>query len=216
MKSVLVIGLGRFGRHLATKLQELGNDVMIVDRNAELVERFAGKFTDSQIGDCTNEDVVKALVANDFDLYFVTIGEDFQSSLVIASLLKKHGARCVIAKSNQDIQHDLLLKIGADEVVYPEKEAAEKLAIRYNQKNIFDYIQLSSDYSICEIPILRDWQGRTIIDLNVRKKYNINIIAVKSGELLLPNPAPDYKFRRGDHIIIVGRSSDIFKLTNKT
>jgi trk system potassium uptake protein TrkA len=216
MKSVLVIGLGRFGRHLATKLQELGNDVMIVDRDAELVERFAGKFTDSQIGDCTNEDVVKALVANDFDLYFVTIGEDFQSSLVIASLLKKHGAKCVIAKSNQDIQFDLLLKIGADEVIYPEKEAAEKLAIRYNQKNIFDYIQLSGDYSICEIPTLKDWTGKTIIDLNVRKRFNINIIAVKEGELLVPNPAPDYKFKKDSHIIIVGRSSDIFRLTSKT
>jgi trk system potassium uptake protein TrkA len=208
--------MGRFGRHLATRLLDMGNDVMIVDRDADLVEQFSSRFTDSQIGDCTNEDVVRTLVANDFDLYFVTIGEDFQSSLVITSLLKKHGARCVIAKSNQDIQHDLLLKIGADEVVYPEKEEAEKLAIRYNQKNIFDYIQLNSDYSICEAPIMKDWVGKSIVDIGVRKKFNINIIAIKNGDVLNPNPGPEYVFRSTDHIMIIGRSSDIFKLTSKT
>ena len=216
MKSVLVIGMGRFGRHLATRLQDMGNDVMIVDRDAALVEQYSGRFTDSQIGDCTNEDVVRSLVSNDFDLYFVTIGEDFQSSLVITSLLKQYGARCVIAKSSQDIQHDLLLKIGADEVVYPEKEEAEKLAIRYNQKNIFDYIQLSSDYSICEAPILKEWAGKSIVDIGVRKKYNINIIAIKNGDVLNPNPGPEYVFRASDHVMIIGRSSDIFRLTSKT
>lgn len=213
MKSVLVIGMGRFGRHLAHKMLELGNDVMVVDQDADLVERFSGRFTDSYIGDCTNEDVIKALVANDFDLYFVTMGEDFQSSLVITSLLKQHGARCVIAKSNQDIQHDLLLKIGADEVVYPEREAAEKLAIRYNQKNIFDYIQLSSEYSICEIPAPKDWIGKTIIALDVRRRYNINIIAIKQDSLLQPTPGPDYVFKKDDHVVMIGKSDDIFSLT---
>lgn len=215
MKSVLVIGMGRFGRHLAHKMLELGNDVMIVDKNAELVERFSGRYTDSYIGDCTNEDVIKALVANNFDLHFVTIGEDFQSSLVITSLLKQHGAKCVIAKSNQDIQHDLLRKIGADEVVYPEREAAEKLAIRYNQKNIFDYIQLSGEYSICEIPAPTDWVNKTIIALDVRRRFNINIIAIKQGDILQPTPGPDYVFKNDDHIVIIGKSDDIFKLTSK-
>ena len=215
MKSVLVIGMGRFGRHLAHKMLELGNDVMIVDKDAELVERFSGRYTDSYIGDCTNEDVIKALVANNFDLHFVTIGEDFQSSLVITSLLKQYGARHVIAKSNQDIQHDLLKKIGADEVVYPEREAAEKLAIRYNQKNIFDYIQLSGEYSICEIPVVSEWVGKTIIALDVRRRYNLNIIAIKQGDILQPTPGPDYVFKKDDHIVIIGKSDDIFSLTSK-
>lgn len=215
MKSVLVIGMGRFGRHLAHKMLELGNDVMIVDKDADLVERFSGRFTDSYIGDCTNDHVIKALVANNFDLYFVTIGEDFQSSLVITSLLKQHGAKHVIAKSNQDIQHDLLIKIGADEVVYPEREAAEKLAIRYNQKNIFDYIRLSGEYSICEIPAPRDWLGKTILDLDVRKRYNLNIIAVKQDSVLQPSPSPEYVFKKDDHIVIIGKSDDIFSLTSK-
>lgn len=215
MKSVLVIGLGRFGRHLARKMLDLGNDVMVVDKDPDLVERFSGRFTDSYIGDCTNEDVIKTLVANKFDLYFVTMGEDFQSSLVITSLLKQYGAKHVIAKSNQDIQHNLLLKIGADEVVYPEREAAEELAIRYNQENIFDYFQLSSEYSICEIPVPKDWIGKAIINLDVRRKYNLNIIAIKQGSVLQPNPGPDYVFKKDEHIVVVGKSDDIFSLSAK-
>lgn len=216
MKSVLVIGMGRFGRHLAHKMLELGNDVMIVDKDAAIIEQLSSRFTDSHIGDCTNADIIQALVANDFDLYFVTMGKDFQSSLVITSLLKQYGAKNVIAKSSQDIQQDLLLKLGADEVVYPEREIAEKLAIRYNQKNIFDYIQLSSDYSICEIPIIKEWIHKTIISLDVRKRYNINIIAIKRGDVIHTSPGPDYQFQKDDHIVIVGKTTDIFKLTSRT
>ncbi|MBE6948795.1 MAG: TrkA family potassium uptake protein [Ruminococcaceae bacterium] len=215
MKSVLVIGMGRFGRHLASKMLELGNDVMVVDKNAEIVERFSGRFTDSYIGDCTNEQVVKALVANNFDLYFVSIGEDFQSSLVITSLLKQFGAKKVIAKANQDIQHDLLIKIGADEVIYPEREVAETLAIRYNQQNIFDYIKLSGEYSICEIPVVRDWIGKAIITIDVRNKHHVNIIAIKQDDVLQPIPGANYVFRENDHIVLIGRNEDIFKLTSK-
>ena len=129
MKSVLVIGMGRFGRHLAGRMLDLGNDVMIVDSNEKLIEELSIRFGDSQIGDCTNENVIKSLGVDQFDICFVTMGEDFQSSLVITSLLKKYNARFVIAKANQDIQADLLKKIGADEIVYPEKEIANKLNI---------------------------------------------------------------------------------------
>ena len=130
MKSVLVIGMGRFGRHVAAKMQELGNDVMIVDRDAEIVNSLAEQFTDAHIGDCTSEAVIRSLGVKQMDICFVSMGEDFQSSLVITSLLKRAGAKCVVAKANQEIQADLLYQIGADEVVYPEREIAEKLAIR--------------------------------------------------------------------------------------
>ena len=120
MKSVLVIGLGRFGRHLAYKMKELGNDVMIVDKDEKLVNEMAEKFTDSHIGDCTNEAVIRSLGVKQMDCCFVSIGEDFQSSLVITSLLKRAGAKHVVAKANQEIQEELLVQIGADEVVYPE------------------------------------------------------------------------------------------------
>lgn len=215
MKSVLVIGMGRFGRHLATKMKELGNDVMVVDKDDKLIEQLSVKYEDSNVGDCTNESVVRALGVDTFDLCFVTIGEDFQSSLVITSLLKRFHAKTVIAKANQDIQAELLQKIGADEIVYPEKEMAEKIAVRYNANNIFDYIQLTSEYSIYEIKVLHDWVGKSISSVDVRRKYNVNIIAVKSGNALSPMPGADYVFQKEDHMVVIGRSGDVFKLTAK-
>ena len=215
MKSVLVIGMGRFGRHLATKMQELGNDVMIVDRDADLVNEVAETFTDSHIGDCTNEAVIRSLGVNKMDICFVSIGEDFQSSLVITSLLKRAGAKHVVAKANQEIQADLLTRIGADEVVYPEREIAEKLAVRYNANNIFDYIQLTSDYSIYEIPVPTAWVGKTIAEVDVRRKHRVNIIAIKCENTLQPTPGADYVFRTEDHTVVIGKSADVFKLSGK-
>lgn len=215
MKSVLVIGMGRFGRHLATKMQALGNDVMIVDRDADLVNEVAETFTDSHIGDCTNEAVIRSLGVNKMDICFVSIGEDFQSSLVITSLLKRAGAKHVVAKANQEIQADLLTRIGADEVVYPEREIAEKLAVRYNANNIFDYIELTSDYSIYEIPVPSAWVGKTIAEVDVRRKHRVNIIAIKCENTLQPTPGPDYVFRADDHTVVIGKSADVFKLTGK-
>ena len=145
MKSILVIGMGRFGRHLAKKMLELGNDVMIVDKDTSVIEQYSTVFTDSQIADCTNENVLRALGVNHFDICFVAIGDDFQSSLVITALLKELNAKFVVAKAKQDIQADLLMRIGADEVVYPEREMAEKLAVRYNATNIFDFIELTKE-----------------------------------------------------------------------
>lgn len=215
MKSVLVIGMGRFGRHLAEKMQELGNDVMIVDRDERLINDMASQFTDSHIGDCTSEAVIRALGVKQMDICFVSIGEDFQSSLVITSMLKRAGAKCVVAKANQEIQADLLKQIGADEVVYPERDLAEKLAVRYNANNIFDYIQLTEDYSIYEIPIPVSWVGRTIMEVDVRRKHHVNIIAIKSGNTLQPTPSADFVFRAEDHIVVIGKSADVFKLTGK-
>ena len=215
MKSILVIGMGRFGRHLAKKMLDLGNDVMIVDKDSEIFEQLAEKFTDSYIGDCTNEGVIRSLGVKHFDLCFVTIGEDFQSSLVITSLLKRFDAKCVIAKANQNIQAELLLKIGADEVVYTEREIAEKLAVRYNARNIFDYIQLTSEYSIYEIPVLQSWIGKTIMEVDVRRKYRVNIIAVKKENSLNPLPGADYIFKPDEHIVVIGKATDVFKINAK-
>lgn len=215
MKSVLVIGMGRFGRHLASKMQALGNDVMIVDRNPDLVNEVASEFTDSHIGDCTNEAVIRSLGVKQMDICFVSIGEDFQSSLVITSLLKRAGAKCVVAKANQEIQADLLMRIGADEVVYPEREIAEKLAVRYNANNIFDCIQLTADYSIYEIPVPKTWVGQSIAEADVRRKHRVNIIAIKCDSTLQPTPGAEYVFRAEDHIVLIGKSTDVFKLTGK-
>ena len=215
MKSVLVIGMGILGQHLAARMQELGNDVMIVDKKEEVIQELSPLFKDSFVGDCTNEGVLKSLGVNNFDYCFVAIGENFYASLEITSILKELGAKCVVSKAKRERQAEFLKKIGADEVFYPEKEIAEKLAVRYNATNIFDYINLTSDYLISEIPIIANWAGKAIEDINVRATFNINIIAVKSKNSLYPAPGGKYIFKEGDHIIVIGRSTDIFKLSAK-
>jgi len=215
MKSILVIGMGRFGRHLAKKMLELGNDVMIVDKDASVIEQYSTMFTDSQIADCTNENVLRALGVNHFDICFVAIGDDFQSSLVITALLKELHAKYVVAKAKQDIQADLLMRIGADEVVYPEREMAEKLAVRYNATNIFDFIELTKEYAIYEIPVPSAWAGKTISEINIRQKYKINIIAMKINNDLKLLPGADYRFTDTDHMVVIGKAADVFKLSDR-
>lgn len=215
MKSILVIGMGILGRHLAYKMQELGNDVMIIDKNEELIQELSAKFKDAIVGDCTNEGVLRALGINNFDYCFVAIGEDFYASLEITSILKELGAKYVVSKAKLQRQATFLKQIGADEVFYPEKEIAEKLAVRYNATNIFDYIELTSDYSIFEIPILPKWINKSIMDVNVRHTYSINIIAIKNGSAINPAPTGNYVFCKDDHIVVIGKSSDVFKLTAK-
>ena len=215
MKSVLIIGMGHMGRHLASKLQALGNEVMIVDKNPDVITALSDRFTDSNICDCTNGSIIEALGVDNFDICFVTIGEDFQASLVVTSLLKQYGARMIVSKAKQKIQADLLRKIGADEIVWPEKEIAEKLAVRYNADNIFDYIPLTAEYSIYELPVPAAWVGQSLTELNGRRKYQVTIIAVKHDTALDPNVGPDYRFVQGDHVILIGQSDRVFRLANK-
>ncbi len=212
MKSILVIGLGRFGRHLAKKMMDLGNDVMIVDKDAEIIEHYSMTFTDSQIADCTNSAVLRSLGVHHFDICFVCIGGDFQSSLVITALLKELKAKYVVAKAKQDIQADLLSRIGADEVIYPEREMAETLAVRYSANNLFDYIELTEEYGIFEISVPTSWIGRSIKELDVRRKYRINIIGIKYEDELKLLPGADYCFKEEDHIMLIGKRDEMDKL----
>ena len=215
MKSILVIGMGRFGRHLANKLVELGNDVMIIDRNEDIINSLSSNFTDAFVGDCTNPAFIKSLGINNFYICFVTIGDNFQSSLEITSLLKEYGAKYIVSKATVDMQAKFLKQIGADEVVYPEHDMAIRLAIKHNATNVFDYIEIGQEYAIYEIPILEDWINKSIIDVNVRKKYNVNIVAIKNNGQLISSPGPDYIFNENDHIIVVAKSEDIDNITKK-
>lgn len=215
MKSILVIGMGSVGIHLARRLTALKNEVMIVDENEEIIEELAPEFADAQIGDCTNPLVLKSLGVNNFDVCFVTIGDNFQSSLEITSLLKEMGAKVVVSKAITDIQTKFLLRNGADDVFNPEKEIAEKMAIRYNQENIFNFIELSEEFSIFEIPIKSDWVGKTIIEVDVRKKYHINILAIKESDSVTSVPDGNYIFKATDHIIVLGKPDDVFKLSSR-
>ena len=215
-KSVLVIGIGRLGSHLAEKMQDLGHDVMILDKNADSIKKVASHFADAKIADYTSEDILRTLDIPSFDLCFITIGDNFEDSMVTTLTLKKLGAKYVAVRARDDIQCELLRKIGADEIIYADGEVADKLAIRHNGNNIFDYIALAGGYAIFEVPIIKEWKGRTISELDVRKKYKINIIAIKNGNSINPSPMPDYLFKEDDHIFVLGQSRDVFRMSVKT
>lgn len=215
MKSVLVIGLGRFGRHLCAKLAQLGNEVMIVDKDEAVVAELADTVTSAQIADCTEENVLRALGVHNFDLCFVCIGSNFASSLLITSMLKDLGARRIIAKASASTHMRLLLRNGADEVVYPERDSAERIAMRTSASNVFDYIELTDEHAIYEIPPLAGWIGKTILELDVRNKYRINILAVKTGDALRPLPGANYVFTGSEHILALAGREDVKKLLKK-
>ncbi len=215
-KSVLIIGIGRLGSHLAEKMQDLGHDVIVLDSREESIKKMANHFDDARIADYTSEDVLRELDIPSFDLCFITVGDDFEASMITTLTLKKLGAKYVAARARDEVQCALLKKIGADEIIYADGEVADKLAIRHNGNNIFDYIALAGGYAIFEVPIVKEWKGRTISEIDVRKKYKINIIAIKNGNSINPTPMPDYCFKEDDHIFVLGQSRDVFKLSVRT
>ncbi len=215
MKSILIIGIGRFGRHLCQKFASLDNEVMVVDRDEAAVSAVASDVTSAQIADCTDEGVLRDLGVHNFDMCFVCIGSDFTSSLLITSMLKDVGAKRVIAKASRDIQAKLLLRNGADEVVYPERESAERLATRLSAENVFDYIELTPEYSIYEIPPLSAWVKHSVKEVEVRNRYHINILAIKENGELRPLPGGDYVFTGKEHLLAMASREDARKLLRK-
>lgn len=211
MKSVLLIGLGRFGRHIAMKLNDLNHQVMAVDQNEERVNAVLPFVTNAQIGDSTNEEFLSSLGIRNFDTCIVTIGDNFQNSLETASLLKELGAKKVIARASRGVQEKFLLRNGADEVVYPEKQLASWTAIRCTSEHILDYIELDEDYSIFELDIPEEWNGKTIIQLNIRKKYGINILGIRENGRLNMNITPDTLLDSGKSILVLGNQKEIQK-----
>ncbi len=211
MKTILLIGLGRFGRHVAMKLNELNHQVMAVDKVEERVDAILPYVTSAQIGDSTSDAFIKSLGVRNFDVCIVAIGDSFQSSLETTSLLKEMGAKKVVARATRDVHAKFLLRNGADEVVYPEKQIANWTAIRYSSDHIFDYIELSHDFAIVEIPVPKTWNGKTIGQIDIRKKYNINIMAVKAhGELNL-SIAPETSLSEDETMLVLGNIHDIQK-----
>ncbi len=213
MKSILIVGLGRFGSYMAKKFSELGNEVMALDTDEERVNELLPYVTSAQIGDATKPSVLEDLGVDGYDLCVVSVGENFQSSLEATSLLKEAGAKRVLSRASTEIQAKFLLRNGADEVVFAEKQMAEKLAVRYSADNIFDYIQLTPEYAIYEIPTPHGWEGKSIREKNVRAKYSLNILAVKHGEKIDPLPAADYVFDPAARLIVMCRKADIERIT---
>ena len=181
MKNILLIGIGRFGKHIALQLNKLGHEVMAVDSNEERINSVLPFVTNAQIGDSTNADFLKSLGIGNYDVCIVTIGGDFQNSLETTSLLKELGAKKVISRAERDVQEKFLLRNGADGVVYPEKQIAKWAAIRYTADHIRDYIEIDDSHAIFEVEAPKQWIGKTIGDIDIRRKYNINVLAVKQN-----------------------------------
>lgn len=209
MKAILLIGLGRFGFTMAKKLHELGHEVMAIDTSEERINSVLPYVTSAQIGDCTNEQYMASLGVRNFDLCVVAIGDNFQNSLETTALLKDLGAKFVLSRASRDIHAKFLLRNGADQVVFPEKEMAIRAAVRYSSDNIFDYIELTPDHSIYEIPVPSDWVGNTVVGVNVRNRYGLSILAIKYNDTIHPLPGAEYQFQENDTLVIMGSNRDI-------
>ena len=166
-------------------------------------------LTNAQIGDATNELFVESLGVRNFDLCVVAIGDNFQSSLETTALLKDYGAPFVLSRANRDVHAKFLLRNGADRIVYPEKEMAQRMAVKYGNDNIFDCIELTDEYSIYEIPVPESWVGKSILEKDVRKKYGISILATKRLETLYPLPGAEHVFAEDENLIILGHFKDV-------
>ena len=211
MKSILLIGLGRFGWHIAIKLDELNHQVMAVDNNESRVEAVLPYVRNAQIGDATNEDFIRSLGVRNFDVCIVAIGDNFQSSLETTSLLKELGAKMVVSRAARDVHAKFLLRNGADEVVYPEKQLASWTAIRYSADHIFDYVELDEEHGIFEISIPDAWIGKTVGELDIRKKYNVNIMALRCNGVLDMNIASETLLGDDQTMLVLGNIKNIQK-----
>ena len=211
MKSILLIGLGRFGRHIAKKLDELHHQVMAVDKEDTRVDAVLPFVTNAQIGDATNEDFLSSLGVGNFDVCIVAIGDSFQNSLEVTSLLKELGARMVVSRASRDVHAKFLLRNGADEIVYPERQLADWVAIRYSADHILDYIELDEEHAIFEISIPEEWLGKTIGQLDIRKKYDINIMALKTNDIMNLKISSDTQLLKGSTMLVLGETKHIQK-----
>lgn len=204
MKTILLIGLGRFGNHIATELYRLGHQVMAVDINEERVNEILPFVTNAQIGDSTNADFLESLGVRNFDVCYVAIGKDFQSSLETTLTLKELGAEFVVSRASSDVHSKFLLRNGADEVVYPEKQIGKWASIRYSADHILDYIELDDYHAIFEVSVPRSWRGMSIGQLDIRKKYNINILAVKENGKFNGSVSSDTVLSEGKTLLVLG------------
>lgn len=212
MKSILLIGLGRFGRHIAEKLYELDHQVMAVDRREGRVDAVLPFVTNAQIGDSTNPDFLRSLGIGNFDFCIVAIGDDFQSSLETTSLLKELGAKLVVSRAASDVHAKFLARNGADDVIYPERQLANWTAIRYSADHILDYIELDQEHSIVEVRVPAEWENKTVAELDVRKRYSLNIMALKEEGTLNMAIAPETVVTADQTMLVLGTTKQLQKV----
>ncbi len=215
MKSFLIIGMGSLGNHLLAELDKQNCEIMAVDMNESKLEGLKSAYRNlvsTPVCDCTNRSVLQGLGVEDFDVCFVCIEDYFQACLEITDLLKELGAKKVYSTANRDIEEKFLKRSGADRIIYPERDICRKIAGVECSQNVFDYINLADNYSIFEILVPKKWQGKNVIELDIRNKYNVNIIAFKQGEKIIPFSA-NYIFKEDEHLLVLGSAEDIKKLT---
>lgn len=211
MKSFLIIGMSTFGQHLLKQLSSRKCDVMIADKDENIITPFLSYAVSAKIADCTNENVLRSFGVDEFDCCFVCLGGNFTEALEVCSLLKELGAVKIISEVNREIEKKFLLRNGADEVVYPEEDMAIRVAAEESSDSVFDFFDLSDGYSIYEISVPRNWAGKSLKELRIREKYNINIIAVKQNGHIVPVLSPDSKLSSEEHIIVMCHKDDIKK-----
>ncbi len=211
MKSILLIGINNFGTMLAKQLHDLGHQVLAVDRNEDRINAVLPLVTDAQIGDSTKEAFLRSLGINNYDVCIVTISSDFQSSLETTSLLKELGGKFVVSRADREVQAKFLLKNGADEVINPEKQIAEWAAIRYASNHILDYINLDDDHAIYEVSVPIDWTGKSIGQIDIRKRYGINIMAVKQNGTMNLTITPEIVLKEDMTMLVLGERKPIQK-----
>jgi trk system potassium uptake protein TrkA len=215
MKTILLIGLGRFGRHTAMRLHELGHQIMAVDKSEDRVQAVLPYVTNALVGDSTRRDFLKSLGIRDYDLCIVAIGDDFQSSLETTAYLSELGAKRVVARASRDVHAKFLLRNGADDVVYPEKQMAEWTAMRYSSDHLFDYFSMGDGYAVMEIEVPGEWVGRSIRQLDLRRKAGMNILGVKQDGHVNMNIQPDMALTGRETLLVLGREDDFQKILSR-
>lgn len=215
MKSFLIIGMGSFGHHLCRSFSKLKCEIMVADREESAVEDVLGMVVSAKIGDCTNPEVLRSFSVGSFDACFVCMGTNFQNSLQITSLLQEMGAKRVLSKADEDIHAKFLLRNGADSIIYPEKDIAERIAIEESSDNIFDCLDIGDGYFIMEINPRKEWLGKTIREMDFRHHFRLNIMGIKRDGILKLMPDLNYIFCEGEHLMVMGTEEDIMKVAKE-
>lgn len=211
-RQYVVIGLGRFGSSIAKTLYSLGNDVLAIDESEDIVQSISDSVTHAVQADATDENSLKSLGIRNFEVAVISIGSDIQSSIMVTLLVKEMGVKYVIAKAQNELHAKVLYKIGANRVIFPERDMGVRVAHNLVSSNILDYIELSPDYSIVEIAAIPQWEGKSLRELNMRAKYGINVMAIKRDNDINVSPAADDVINEGDILVVIGGTEELNKI----
>lgn len=214
-KQFVIIGCGRFGSSVAKTLCSMGNEVLVIDQSEETIQNIADNVTHAVQADASDENTLKSIGIRNFDVAVITIGSDIQSSILITLMVKELGIKYVVAKAQNEMHAKVLYKIGADRVVFPEREMGVRVAHNLISSNIMDYIELAPEYSIVEVACLSEWIGKSLMEVNIRSTYGLNVMAIKHGPDINISPDADSKLLEGDVLVVIGHNDDLRKIESR-